>query len=244
MKLYKHKLIINSIVRKQFVGDLSIWTLSKNPHTLYNIEKQMLQICKLNQVPVPKIINQEDSRSTLHMSLCRGTKLKNRQSEEVYYKLGQYLKQLHSVKINADLRHQLPVVELNQYISFFESKQLDCTLLKKNKPNNVYSNPCLIHGNLHTSNIIVSDNDISGLIDLEEGAIAHPEFDLASIIKDIISINYGNFNYECNQICNSYINSFIEGYGTQLEVSYLRQWSRFLKYRDLCIFEYKNKKNI
>jgi aminoglycoside phosphotransferase (APT) family kinase protein len=178
------------------------------------------------------------------MNVCKGTKLKNKQSKEVYYNLGKHLKQLHSIKITNNLRHQLPTVELDPYISFLESNKLDCTLLKQNKPNNISSSLCLIHGNLHTSNIVVSNNDVSGFIDLEEGAITHPEFDLASIVHDIIDINYNNVSNEYNKICSLYVNSFISGYGTQIEISYLRQWMQFLKYRNLCIFEYKNKKNI
>ncbi len=182
----------------------------------------------INIIPVPMIIeeiNPEDNFSgAILMECLQGTIIQPKDlNDQLAYKIGKLLAQIHSIKCEnfGDVANNIVIKDAktilrNYYLESFDEckNHLDFNLLNKiekfcedefNKPLNL-DGPCLVHRDFKLGNIMIKNNNIVGIFDWELACNGFTEDDFCQLFY-LLWENYPKTKA-----------SFLEGYASIREV--------------------------
>lgn len=184
-----HEESLSSEIYKLYLKDGSNLILKMS----YNNERWNREIYFLNKlkniIPVPMVIeeiNPDDNfPGAILMECLQGTIIHPKNlNDQLAYKMGILLAQIHSVKCedfgdiaNNKITKDALTVLMNYYLEAFDEckNHLDTNLLNKiekfcedkfNKPLNL-DGPCIVHRDFKLGNIMVKNNNIIGIFDWE-----------------------------------------------------------------------------
>lgn len=244
IKSAQHKIIKkenkkNVYYIKTFVGDMCWWTFDDTD--LFKRELRAIKFCQTNNIPHPKT-KYDVKNKTIIMEECPGvcaTECLNKNSINIFYKIGKTLADLHSYPID-DL--DADDVSLNNYFKTLKTKIKDLSekenFLKQIKELELRltsSRKVFLHGDFHVGNVLINkDNqDVSAILDWEFSAIGDPETDVL-IMMNSIAHKANDKNVE-ELLINSFLKGYVNNIKFKLTLDDLELWRKFLELRDEII---------
>ena len=212
-KGYDHKVYIVRLQDKEVVLRIPIKEKNKIVAQAWAMKRW-----KRIGVPVPEILSVKRDyiiEERIDGTDLEGTRITNKQKQQVLFKLGKYLKRMHTIKtkkygyllkpgiggkrswkdfIEPDFKGSLKDIKTiisadlaNKTKEFFD----------KNKDILKIKTPRLIHADLAPDNIMIKDGKLNGLIDASDSMSGDPYYDLGII----------------NYFFRDYLDYFMKGYG-------------------------------
>ena len=223
---------------------MSWWTFENT--NIMDRELEMYRICKKNNVNVPKIYNINKTNKFVKIKIINGKNLIDYFEEnidsihilcDVIIQVANILHQLHSIKINDDVKLNLMTFS-NYYnliynkINKFDKNKIYTNELLKYKNKIFDSDVVISHGDFHAGNLIIDKTKNLHLIDFEESCITSRYVDIVSFIK---WLKYTVPKRQFNILKNTFINTYESISKINLDTKQIKIWNDFLIFRSKLI---------